>query len=287
LIELLVVIFIIGVLIALLVPAVQRIRGAAQRVECENNLRQIGIAFAQFNNDFKVFPSNGGWDGQQTILSAGGTPFTPETFDFTTNRGYKFGTGDPNMTPQAQTGSWAYAILPNLEQGTVFMERTWTQGLPVYTCRARRLPVATTVVPQDAYGIYTSGGWAWGRTDYAVNLVAFDNRPQCWSTSHFADGLSNTILVGEKAYDPSVQALNWYFDEGFFTGGSKGTGRDAPGLSRDGPGIDYKDNWGSAHPEGVLFLVGDGSVHLFPFGTETSVMSALLTPDGGEEVSIP
>jgi Protein of unknown function (DUF1559) len=99
--------------------------------------------------------------------------------------------------------------------------------------------------------------------------------------------MSNTILAGEKAYDIIVQAQNWYYDEGYFVGGSKGTARGAPGLSPDGPGINYKDNWGSPHADGVLFLFGDGGVRQLNFNTDPSIVAALLTPDGGETVAIP
>ncbi len=287
LIEVLVVLVVIAILIGLLIPAVQKIRAVAQRTHCENNLKQIGLALLQFHNSNKVFPSNGGWDGRQTIPSANGPPCTVETFDFTTNQSYKFGVGDPKFSPREQTGSWAYAILPYVEQAAMHQNRAWTSGLPLYICGSRRTAEPRTVVAGDAYGNYVSGGWAWGRTDYGVNLKAFDNRPTCWPTSRFTDGLSNTVLVGEKAYDASVQLPSWYYDEGFFVGGSKGTARDAPGLNRDGPNINYKDNWGSAHAEGVNFLFGDGSVRLLRFDIEADLMAALMTPDGGEDVTLP
>jgi hypothetical protein len=158
-------------------------------------------------------------------------------------------------------------------------------GIINYVCPARRDSEPKNVVASDTWGDYTSGGYAWPRTDYAVNLNTFDNRPHCYPLSRITDGASNTILVGEKAYDISVQALNWYFDESYFLGGSKGTGRGAPGLNRDGPGIvfiNYKDNWGSAHVNAVLFLFGDGGVRPISFETDVTVMSALLTPDGNE-----
>ena len=287
LIEILVVIAIIAILVALLVPAVQRGRVQAARVACENNLKQIGLAFQSFHAVHKVFPSNGGWDGQQTIAAQDGTLFTIETFDFTTNAIYKFGVGDPKMSPKDQTGSWAFAILPHVDQTVVYENRDWTAGQPVYNCRSRRTPEAKPSVEADSLGNYKTGGWPWGRTDYAANLKAIDNRPYAVPESRFTDGISNTLIVGEKAYDVEKQALNWYYDEGYFTGGSKGTGRDAPGLSRDGPGINYKDNWGSPHAEGVHFLYGDGTVRLMRFDTSPGIVAALMTPDGNETVSPP
>jgi prepilin-type N-terminal cleavage/methylation domain-containing protein/prepilin-type processing-associated H-X9-DG protein len=287
LIELLIVIAIIGVLMALLVPAVQQARGMVERTSCSSNLRQIGMALTQFHDLFKVLPSNGGWDGKQTILSSNGIPFTPSTFDYTTNRLYPCGVGDPRLKPKDQTGSWAYSILPYIEQQGMWQERQWWLGVPLYSCPARRPPDPTPTVAQDQWGKYEAGGYAWGRTDYGVSLEAFDNRPTCWKLARFTDGLSSTIFVGERAYDMIVQQKSWYYDEGFFTGGTKGTCRGAVGLSPDGPGINYKDNWGSAHNGGVQFLFGDGSVHLIAFDTDATVMAALLTPDGKESVQVP
>ncbi|HZZ79839.1 MAG TPA: DUF1559 domain-containing protein [Gemmataceae bacterium] len=287
LIELLVVLAIIAILVSLLVPAVQRVRVAAARVSCENNLKQIGLALMNFESVNKVFPSNGGWDGVQTIPSFSGPPVTVGTWDYTTGNHYKFGVGDPNRAPRDQTGSWAYSILPAIDQQNVYNNVEWSIPIPVYICPARRPAIARPSVPDDVWGTYTTGGWSWGRTDYGVNLNAFDNRPLCHGINSFTDGMSNTILVGEKAYDVTVQAPSWYYDEGYFVGGSKGTARGAPGLSPDGPGINYKDNWGSPHTVGVLFLYGDGGVRSLSFSTPPNIVAALLTPNGNEAVSIP
>ena len=97
LIELLVVIAIIGVLIGLLLPAVQKVRDAAARTRCTNNLKEVGLALQHFHDTYKVFPSNGGWDGKQQILSTAGTPFTVQTHDFTTGGTYQWGVGDPQF----------------------------------------------------------------------------------------------------------------------------------------------------------------------------------------------
>jgi hypothetical protein len=165
--------------------------------------------------------------------------------------------------------------------------------MPLYCCPARRPPVAKTSVAQDSLGIYTTGGWAWGRTDYGANQLLCESRYTpttpiaCWTPQQITDGMSNTILVGEKAYDVYAQGQNWYYDEAFFTGGSKGTCRDANGLNPDGPGINYKDNWGSNHADGVLFLFADGGVRVLTFDTDPSIVDAFLTPTGGEEVTTP
>src|SRR5262245_12895899 len=244
LVELLVVIAIIAVLISLLVPAVQRARAASNLTQCGNNLKQIGLAMQQHLGAFKVFPSNGGWDGKQTIPSTSGAAFTPETYDVITNRTYQWGVGDPAFGPKEQTGSWGYSILPYIEQDNVWKLRDWTTPVAIYICPARRPVASAPCVDQDPIGNkFKHGGYEWSRTDYGVNLVAIDNRPTVWGQARFSDGMSNTVLVGERAYDEAAQKPSFYYDESFFMGGSKGTSRGAPALTQDGPNINYKDNW--------------------------------------------
>lgn len=292
LLELLVVIGILATVLALLLPAVQKAREAVYVIRCQNNLRQIGIALTQFHTAHNVFPSNGGWDGRQTIPAVNGPAFTPSTFDYTTNDRYQWGVGDPMKGPTEQTGSWAYSILPYVEQEMMYRKPDWTAPVPLYICPLRRPADAVQAIADDGYGKYDSGGWTWGKIDYAVNLSAFDNRPTCRNTAIFADGLSFTFLAGEKAFHPLVEQPNsWYWDEPFFLGGSKGTSRGGVALLHDNSGNwqanPYKDNWGSPHSWGVHFLFGDGAVRSISRTIDQSAFVALMTPDGGEEAILP
>jgi prepilin-type N-terminal cleavage/methylation domain-containing protein len=292
LIELLVVMFIIGLLISLLMPAVQKVRGAADRTVCMNNLKQIGLGMHNFHGNMRVIPSNGGWDGKQTILDVNGVQFTPETHDYTTGQTYKWGVGDPRFKPQDQTGSWAFSILPYIEQDVVHDQRIWYAPQRLYTCPARRGPTATPCIAEDGYGKYKSGGWEWGRTDYGINDFIgpsrYDQKPAaCFNLLQIKDGQSNTIMIGEKCYDPERQGPSWYWDEPYFIGGSRGTSRVSPTMLRDPAGDLFRDHWGSSHGSGVMFLFADGTVRMLQFEADPAYVHALMTPQGRETVSPP
>lgn len=290
LIELLVVIAIIGVLVSLLMGAVQKARATANRAQCSNNLRQLGLALHQHHDNYQVFPSNGGWDQRQTISSTSGAAVTVSTLDFSGNQTFRWGVGDPARSPQGQTGSWLYAILPYVEQGAIFREQQWTAPVSLYVCPNRRPARAHEAVARDAYGAYDSGGWAWGKSDYAANALVIPGlpqvRPRCLRIASITDGTSGTLLAGEKAIDLTVHTpTTWYYDEPFFLGGSGSTARRGVVILPDAVGNSFKDNWGAAHPGGAQFLFADGSVRPLTHGTSWQLLSALLTPAGGEATS--
>ena len=285
LLETVVVIAIVALLIGLLLPAVQKVREAANRMSCANNLKQIGLAFQMHRDAAGVFPGNGGWDGKQWIKAVDGTPTYVSTLDFTAPGAYVWGVGDPLRAGADQPGSWAFTLLPYIEQGNLYTTRTWTSPVSLYVCPSRRLPAALPV-HNDARGTYTGGGWAWGKTDYAANAWVVPGRPQaCLRLWDIKDGLSHTLLAGEKAMDPDYYATgSWYWDEPFFLGGSDSTSRKGNEVLRDKRGGFYqaRENWGSPHPSGAQFLFADGSVKMIPFGTSSQTMLALMTPAGGE-----
>jgi len=199
LIELLVVIAIIGILIALLVPAVQKVREAAARLQCTNNLKQIGLAMHHHHDSLGRFPA-----------------------------GYQANTRDPAANPgtlDAPPGwSWAVFLLPYLEQDNVY--RQLRLDLPAWHAANAVLvktPFPVFLNPAAPNGsptilVRTESGTVlaeWGRSHYVVN----NGQDETWAypqhdlssvsgigpfyrnsrvrMAEVTDGLSNTVFVGE------------------------------------------------------------------------------------------
>jgi hypothetical protein len=177
----------------------------------------------------------------------------------------------------------------------------WAQDapIPLYLCpsRGRTSPLAVpSSDPVFPWNTFVNGGLnPWSTSDYAGNGYFLINR---WpaggvpvaglplKTANIKDGLSNTILVGEKAMDQrSFNTGSWLWAEPVFSGGSGGTDRWGTLIIQDGVDTPFPTNWGSSHIGAAQFVFGDGAVRLLRFGTDGNVVFALLTPAGGEVVN--
>ena len=275
--ELLVVIGVIGVMLAILLPAIQLMRESANRTTCANNLNQIGVALNLFANQHRSFPSNGGWDGQQTIDDVNGMPITVWTTVDASNRKINWGVGDPTRSVADQTGPWTYSILPYLDQQNIYQERRWDRPVSMYGCPSRR-PNIAIIAQDDQYSWSFGGSWTWAHCDYAGNRFLFPNRPNVILPNQIANGASNTILVGEKVMDPrSYVSGSWYWDEPYFIGGADASARHGLQNIQDAVGVNVMQNWGSAHPSSSRFLFADGSTRDLDYGVAPDVLQALLS----------
>jgi prepilin-type N-terminal cleavage/methylation domain-containing protein len=278
LIELLVVIAIIGVLIGLLMPAVQKVREAASRARCQNNLKQIGLALHAYHDRMNKFPP-----------------------------GYSCSTAWPNNDSGPGWG-WAAYILPDIEQTALYRQLDFAQSCAGPTMAgAVAMPVRLYQCPSDvAVATFSASGTTLAWASYVAcngNDGVDDNTTPphtgvfvcgtAYAISDIVDGTSNTFMVGERcttmslaswvgavpgASVPSVRS------PGDFSGSSALVlGHCGPHMPNDVIVTDA-DAMSSAHIGGVQFLFGDGSVHMMANTISQQTYDALATRAGGEVV---
>lgn len=332
LVELLVVIAIIGILVALLLPAIQAAREAARRTECKNHLKQICLAIANFESSRRIFPT-------------GGSIFNPQLELYLENGGTPYG-------PDKQGLGWAFQILPYLEYGNAYAIKTQADiqqtVVQMYFCPSRRGPTrnassevdyssavlidytaatprgidrATKTAPakdRDAFWQITTGRYTvpadkdwlgiivrtpiWEGENSAGLTAPFQDsgstRPV--NVGQVGDGLSKTLLVGEKTVNP-----NYY--EGNTPSGDRGwsDGWDPDGMrcTCDPPmsdseaantqvfGTDYGTvldafNFGAAHSGGFNAAFGDGSVQTINYDVDPSLFDRIGDRRDGENVDV-
>ena len=298
--ELLVVITIIGIVIALLLPAVQAVREATRRLQCTNNLKQLALGCLTHESTYGYLPTDG-WATQWV--------------------------GDPDRGfGKDQPGGWIFNILPCIEQQamhdigygedyttkkTSYMKREATP-IAVFSCPSRRSP---GTVP-NGYLVFGWGTWPiinmnapdrLSRSDYAINEGdRFDVELWSFPTSYAAaatfswpdtssatgvsfpcseirmaditDGVSNTYLVGEKYMNADQYETGGDYgdNEGMYCGCANNTTRvtSVPPL-QDIPGVMSYNAFGSPHANGFNMAMCDGSVQQISYSIDAAVHKCL------------
>ncbi|HTU92331.1 MAG TPA: DUF1559 domain-containing protein [Gemmataceae bacterium] len=284
LLELLIVIAIMGVLIALLLPAVQKVRESASRIQCANHLKQIGLAFQAHQAQFGYFPTAGdNWGSPPTYLN-----------------------GVPAVGAEQGAG-WGFQILPFIEA-----DNAWRGGgattdnerqrvavgavNPLFFCPTRRAPMTVTFadfyISQSRTDLVTHA-----LCDYASNnlgngsgVIQASGFGPPLSIADITDGASNTLLVGEKR-------MNLYYlgkfprsddNEGYSAGNDWDTMRDAnlaPAHDTQAatPEKGFAD-FGSSHFSGLNIVFADGSIHHIPYTIDPAVFALLGTRADGKPI---
>jgi prepilin-type N-terminal cleavage/methylation domain-containing protein len=309
LVELLVVITIIGILMSLMLPAVQSVREAARRAVCSNNLKQLGLGCLQHEQAQGFFPT-GGWNWTWA--------------------------GDPDRGfTEKQPGGWFFNVLPYIELKSLHdmganghnkdalgsgggADRAQTP-VAVFTCPTRHKVMAFPYVHSAAYINIAEPTPVIGRSDYAANSGEGGGDPgqgassyaqgdsmsdvqweQTWGfyptpytgviyrrsmvkMAQIKHGASLTYLIGERYLDPDdwLNGVECANDQGWDEGydydtdrwtGSNGAVIAATNPMRDTPGVGGCDmNFGSAHPDSFSMVMCDGSVHKMSFNIDTTV----------------
>ena len=291
LVELLVVIAIIGILIGMLLPAVQMVREAARRTQCLNNIRQIGLGLLNYEGSMGEFPP--GW-----ITDNPAEPI-----------------GEPGW-------GWSAFILPHMEAGNLEDQlnfnlsiedhdhEDWIQTeLPFYMCPSDPAPEIVNLdthiehdhpgepfVPHDEEEHEHGEFWV-SRSNYSgvfgsneLHDLVEDGIPgngtfyanHAMKLRDFVDGQSNTIIVGERRN--AGGAVSWV---GVVEHVEEPAAR-IVGSTDHAPNDEHAhfEDFSSYHPAGINTLLGDGSAHFVRESIDEVVFQALGTRSGREVVSI-
>lgn len=316
LIELLVVIAIIAILIALLLPAVQQAREAARRTQCKNNLKQIGLAVANYESSFGLMPPG--------YVSGVGTP-------------------DPRTNDSAPGWGWLAILLPYVDHTPLYNALNWNLAcwdpangtlvktvLPVYLCPTATNPEGTVGITD--INLNVMDGIYFGRANYVHNVGWNDIWSSPFGTNFndpylgcngvmfrnsgvryrdVTDGLSNTVVAGERSpyladavWPGVVPGSEHYSYNEFASSGTGGTGinydnagsyvgaNSGPSIYED-PQIIHAPNWPGGHTDqmfsqhagGAHILLGDGSVRFVSDSLDMRTFQWLCSRNGGEITS--
>jgi prepilin-type N-terminal cleavage/methylation domain-containing protein len=324
LIELLVVIAIIAILIGLLLPAVQKVREAAARMSCGNNLHQMGVACHNYENANRRLPA--------ALIHSG-------RYNNPNNRPYE----GPEVSYTGQryviyNHSGFVALLPYIEQDNLYKQYNYAfcgsvsspYGLPVAPAIASNAAVAATLVKtyvcpgdQDPPPVETRNPGnstdfyemvSARRSNYLFNTGAYTDYDADWantgshakgmfgnngaaSLARIPDGTSNTIMIGEslQKWHNGSTVFGPYWGTGTHTAvhGRSWYSNFAPnypyGTCAPNTGstrrCTYAWGFSSNHPGVTMFVMGDGAVKGIRDGITAAAWAAVSTPEGGEVVA--
>ncbi len=297
LVELLVVIAIIAVLIGLLIPAVQKVREAANRMKCANNLKQIGLALHNFHDAHGTFPPG-------SVFDRG---FSQSGFTFPANANH----------------GWSPFLLPYIEQTALANLYHWDVNYydppnqPVVTTQLKILQCPSAEPNRWVTAVEMPAAWSPDRkgacSDYtgvrqidtqlvnlglvspAANYKGVMTQNCMTRIADITDGTSSTILITEDAGRTKV----WRAGRpvvGVYAGGAawaapnliQGLGSTPDGATKPGPcaiNCTNEKEVYSFHPGGANAVFADGSVHFLKASISMQVFASLVTRAGGEVVA--
>jgi prepilin-type N-terminal cleavage/methylation domain-containing protein len=291
LIELLVVIAIIAILIGLLLPAVQKVREASNKIKCGNNLKQVGIAFQVHHDQMGAFASGGlNWNLNRTTTNPSDAALVVQL-------------GSP-VDYQTQAWGWAYQLLPYLELGNLWGNQDGSAvagtSLSLMLCPSLRGPTKfnyTQSVPNGARAQmdYIGNGGTWGTSDPNNNKFDGPLRPsgRKVTLSDIPDGTSNTLFIGEKYVNIKQATVgpDCNSDQGWVDGWDNDTIGFARGWGGANgviyPPIPHGSNgtcggiFGTAHTT-LTTVFCDGSVHNIALSINPNAWLYLSSISGGE-----